>query len=463
MLPCFLTMALVAVFGAGSRGSSPASGVRPPAGDAAFQQDAVSRAERLVQEAKQDGSRYLQSKDESAKKSAKRSLEEAEDLLKKELKRDARCERCVAALTSDYFYRAAFGISKNFDDCIKTATEALSRFPTNGVIAFYKGYAHYNSKQYADAIKALNLYFASKPSDDQAAAQARQVLADSQRRFLAEWNHHANFYQTPESRIEVFNAQTYKQDVVFQVTPEYELGLGNQAVAQVAQSGKQVKDPQIQSYLEGLVSRLTSQSPGPSFNYQVVLLDSPEVNAFTVPGRIFVNTGLLAACESEAELAAVLGHELAHNYAHHGARMLIQQYHAQALAANLARAVNPQGQVAQLMTQLATSLGVGLFTKAYSRAEEKEADLYGTHIMFNAGYNPTAMSSFDLKLFKLHPKEGIKLFNTHPPAPDRVQYVTEYLESFPLDREMRTDSEDFQRIRARFVGAQKPGVVIPPG
>src|ERR1041385_445811 len=101
MLPCFLTMALVAVFGAGSRGSSPASGVRPPAGDAAFQQDAVSRAERLVQEAKQDGSRYLQSKDESAKKSAKRSLEEAEDLLKKELKRDARCERCVAALTSD--------------------------------------------------------------------------------------------------------------------------------------------------------------------------------------------------------------------------------------------------------------------------------------------------------------------------------------------------------------------------
>jgi Zn-dependent protease with chaperone function len=69
--------------------------------------------------------------------------------------------------------------------------------------------------------------------------------------------------------------------------------------------------------------------------------------------------------------------------------------------------------------------GIGLFLNAYSRHEEKEADLYAAHIMFNAGWNPTAMSLTFLKMYKLHPKQPVKFLSTHPPIQDRADYLTE--------------------------------------
>lgn len=414
------------------------------------EQGSPDQVESLIQQAREQGINYLQSRDDKARSSAKKNLEQAEKTLKEQLKREPNCEKCVQNLTATHFYRTYFGFSKSYDDCIKMATSGLARFPNNAVIAFYKGFAHYNSMQYRDAARAFSRYLASTSAGDPAAAQARQLLQDSQQHFLSEWNMHSNFYQLSESRIEAYNPQTFQKEIIFQVTPDFEVNLGSQAFAQFAAAGAQTQDPEVQSYLEMLVSNLVSKSPGPNFNYTVTVLDSQEVNAFTVPGHIFVYSGLLRACQNEAELAAVLGHELAHNYAHHSARLLINQYYMQSIAANIAQAINPRGQVAQTIAQLASNLGVNLFLRAYSRSEEKEADLYGTHIMFNAGYNPTAMSSFQLTLYKLYPKQPVKLFSTHPPSPDRVQYLTDYLESFPLDREMQMDSQAFQKMKARI-------------
>ena len=134
------------------------------------------------------------------------------------------------------------------------------------------------------------------------------------------------------------------------------------------------------------------------------------------------------------------------------------------IASAIAQAVNPRSQAALIATQLITNIGMGLFLNAYNRFEEKEADLYGAHIMFNAGYDPTALSAFFTKMYKANPKQPIKFLSTHPPMPDRATYLIDYLDSFPLQsREVRTDSEEFQKIRARIASTMPRGQQKGPG
>ncbi|MEW6213514.1 MAG: M48 family metalloprotease, partial [Acidobacteriota bacterium] len=415
--------------------------------------------------AREQGLEYLQSKSEQSKKAAKKNLEEAERILRKEIKNNPACEKCFENLVAAYFYLAYFGFSAKYDECIETAEKGLAQFPNNTRLAFTKAAAHYNIRQYPEAIKALKHFLAISSGDPQNEDRARQLLLDCQQCFLTGWYRQANFYQSPESRIEIINPQTAAREIIFQTTPEWELTQGANAYAQLASNIPQMRDPEIQSYLEDLISRLVSKTPGPNFNYKVTVVDSPVVNAVTVPGHIMVATGLFTFADTESELVGVLAHELAHNYGHHAARRFIKATQAQLLAeyaASIVRAINPRSQTAQLITQLAAQIGVGLFLNAYSRHEEKEADLYGAHILFNAGWNPTAMSLGFLKMYKLHPKQPVKFLSTHPPIQDRADYMTEYLEYFPLDREMRLDSEAFQKIKARLMSRAPKGTIIPP-
>lgn len=413
-------------------------------------QDFFAQVESLIAEGKLQGTEYLSSKNEKSKKSSKKNLDEAESLLKKKLRQESKCEKCFELLTMTFFYQAYFGFSKNYKDCFEAADDGLKLFPLNNKMAYYKGFAHYNIGEYTECIKAFNRYLMDPGADAQTVEQVRQILQDGQQRFLSGWNRHAQYYQSPESKILVYNAQTYKYEPIFQVTPDWEMGLGSQGFTAITAKATKLEDAELKEYLEGLISRLTGKSPGSPFNYQVTIVNSPEVNAVTPPGHIIVYTGLLAASENESELAAVLSHELAHNYAHHQARAVLQKYHIQSAADALVKAINPQTAAAQLGTKLGAVITVDLFARAYSRFEEKEADLYGAHILFNAGYNPTATSNFFLKLYKANPKKPIKFLSTHPSAPDRTTYMTDYLESFPLDKEMQIDSRDFQKMKARL-------------
>ncbi len=71
--------------------------------------------------------------------------------------------------------------------------------------------------------------------------------------------------------------------------------------------------------------------------------------------------------------------------------------------------------------------------------------------MVNAGYNPTALPSFFLKMYEANPRQPIKFLSTHPPQPDRVNNMSDYLQAFPLDRELAIDSSDaFKIMKARY-------------
>lgn len=434
------------------------------------QPDWVNQTAALISQAKEQGLIYLNTKDNKAKDIAKKNLEKAEKQLKDYVKKQSDCEKCFELLAETYLYRAYFGFSKDYDNCVEIAGKGLQVYPNNHRLVLLKGYAHYNCEEYDQALRALNRYLMTTTEDETAKAQARQVQNTCQDKFLTNWNRQANFYQSKESRIEGFNQQTNRMEVVFQITPEYELNLGSQGFAALTANAPTVADAEIQAYLEGLIERLVSKSPGSNFNFKVTLLNSPEVNAVTPPGHVIVYLGLLGFVENEAELAAVLAHELAHNYAHHQGRAALKEFTARSIAGSILQAVNLQGQLQQTIAQLSATIGVNLIMRAYSRFEEKEADLYGTHILFNAGYNPTAAPNVFLKMYRMTPKQPIKFFSTHPPAPDRATYLTDYLESYPLGREMQLDSRAFQNIKTKVaallpLGGQPklPGKgVIPP-
>lgn len=277
-----------------------------------------------------------------------------------------------------------------------------------------------------------------------AAAQRRAVSMNN-------WYKHANFYQMPESRVVIPNPQTKQMDVAYQFTPEYEMSLGNQAYQQLVQGASVINDPEVQSYFDRMIQKIISTTPGPNFPYRVTVLNAPGVvNAVTPPGYVIVYSGLVSKVQSEAELAAVISHELAHNYAHHTVRQIGKSAYIQASINAVMTAVQRKGAAVQMITGIGSQLGANLFLKAYSRSEEKEADLYGTHLMFNAGYNPTAMSTFFLRLYQDRPKQPFKLMSTHPSDPDRANYVSDYLEGFPLDREFVLDSDAFHMIQRKL-------------
>lgn len=158
----------------------------------------------------------------------------------------------------------------------------------------------------------------------------------------------------------------------------------------------------------------------PSYGFQPVkLIDDPNTaNAFAVPGGyVYVYTGILKSMEDEAELAAVLGHEITHVTHHHYRNQLAKQYGVQTLVTLLGGDSTMVSSVAQ-----------GLLSLKFSRDDEFDADKGGTLLAGTAGWNARGVATF----FERMPTTGMpEVFSTHPDAGDRVVAIFKYIRSVP--------------------------------
>ena len=410
----------------------------------------LDEAQVLIDEGRELGLFYLDTQDKKARDRSKKNFKRAEKILKGLLKKKKACQGCMELLVETYFYQGYFKYSKNYDKCIKVSEKGMEIFPESAWISFYQGYAYYNEGDFAEASKSLNYYLILSSGNPEAEEKVKQILDHAYHEFLNGWNKQEEFYASKDSRIDVYNQQSYTFQTVFQVTPQWEMNAGNEAYNQLTAQAQIYYDPEVQNYLEDLVYKLTAKTPGPYSNYKVTVVNSPAINAVTPPGHIIIYTGLLGFAETEAQLVGVLAHELAHNHGHHAGKRFISALRTQSYIDIINNALVNEKKWIKDVASVTTLLGKDLFLKAYGRGKEKEADLYGAHIMFNAGYSPTALSEFFLKLYKHNPKQPAKFLSTHPPSSDRAIYLTDYIESFPLDREMKMDSEAFQRVRAKF-------------
>ena len=207
------------------------------------------------------------------------------------------------------------------------------------------------------------------------------------------------------------------------VTIEEELALGAEAHEQLLAEYGYYDDSALQAYVAEVGERLLPHTHRPDFPYQFTVLDSEEVNAFATPGYVYVTRGILAQLQSEAELAALLGHELAHITARHTARGIGQQQTVDALGWLVERISG-----ASAVSQAADLLGAA-HLGSYSRDAEREADRLGAEYATAAGYDPAAMRNLlqglrDLERMRAdagHPEAGGGLFATHPRTGERLE------------------------------------------
>jgi len=233
------------------------------------------------------------------------------------------------------------------------------------------------------------------------------------------------------------------------LSEQQELAIGAQqyAPSRQSQGGDLVADPGLEAYVSQVGQRLAAVSDR-KLPYEFRVLNNSVPNAWALPGgKIAINRGLLTELKDESELAAVLGHEIVHAAAQHGAQSLSKGLLLQ--AAVMGTAVATQGKDYAHIAQLGANLGALLITQKYGRDAEREADHYGMAYMVRAGYDPQGAVELQRTFVKL--SEGKRqdwlsgLFATHPPSEERVQNNTALLAALPQGGERGE-----QRYRARI-------------
>lgn len=185
-------------------------------------------------------------------------------------------------------------------------------------------------------------------------------------------------------------------------------------------------DPGIGGYAAEIGGRLVHDADFANQRFTITVLNSPEVNAFALPGGyVYVTRGLLALANSEAEIAGVLAHEIGHVAARHTAERFSQTMIAQ-LGTVVLGAVTESRQVADL-----AQIGAGLYLAGYSREQEYEADLLGVRYLARTGYDPRAAEHFLRSLGREHAlqariegEDAVRdrgFFASHPRTVDRIQ------------------------------------------
>jgi predicted Zn-dependent protease len=215
------------------------------------------------------------------------------------------------------------------------------------------------------------------------------------------------------------NPVTGKRELML-ISEQSEISLGQEADEQIRSQYGIYDDPALNEYVRRIGMTMAPETHRPHLTYHFAVLDTPVVNAFALPGGyIYVTRGVLAAMNSEAELAVVLGHELGHVNARHSAKRLSNLILVQAgLAVG--------GALSETFAKISgtASIGVQLLFLKYSRDDERQADQLGIEYARQASYNPQKMIDFFTSLQKLGDLSGGHslpgFLSTHPLTKERI-------------------------------------------
>ena len=231
-----------------------------------------------------------------------------------------------------------------------------------------------------------------------------------------------------------------------------EIALGKQAAMEVEKTAKMINDPVVTEYVNRVGQNLVRNSDA-KVPFTIKVIDSDEINAFALPGGFFyVNSGLILRADEEAELAGVMGHEIAHVAARHGTKTATKGELMQLATIPLIM-VGPAGWAGYGLYE-GLNLAIPMSYLKFTRDAEREADFLGLQYMYKAGYDPNAFVSFFEKIEaeeRRHPGSIPKIFSTHPPTPDRVQKAQEEIATIlPARAEYVVSTSEFDTVKARL-------------
>jgi predicted Zn-dependent protease len=231
---------------------------------------------------------------------------------------------------------------------------------------------------------------------------------------------------------------------------EKEIGLGKALAQDVERQAKVIDDPIIAEYINRVGQNLVRNSDA-KVPFTIKVIDTEDVNAFALPGGFFfVNSGLILKADSEAELAGVMAHEIAHVAARHGTRQATRGQ-----VANLATIpLIFMGGWAGYGIRQAASVLIPVGFLQFSKAFESEADMLGLEYMYKTGYDPEAFVDFFEKIQSLEKKKPgtmAKVFSTHPPTEDRIVKAQKNIQDLLKARpEYVVTTSEFNDVKTRL-------------
>jgi beta-barrel assembly-enhancing protease len=231
---------------------------------------------------------------------------------------------------------------------------------------------------------------------------------------------------------------------------EKEIALGKQLAQEVERQAKIIDDPVIAEYVNRLGQNLVRNSDA-KVPFTIKVLDTEEVNAFALPGGFFfVNSGLILKADTEAELAGVMAHEIAHVAARHGTRQASRGELINIASIPLIFMGGWTGYAIRQGAGLAIPMGF----LSFSRAFEKEADYLGLQYLYKTGYDPTAFVDFFEKIQSMEKKKPgtvSKVFSTHPMTDDRIKAAqTEIQKILVAKPEYVVNTSEFNDVKGRL-------------
>jgi predicted Zn-dependent protease len=231
---------------------------------------------------------------------------------------------------------------------------------------------------------------------------------------------------------------------------EKEIGLGKGLAQEVERQAKIIDDPVIAEYVNRVGQNLVRNSDA-KVPFTIKVLDSEEVNAFALPGGFFfVNTGLILKAETEAELAGVMAHEIAHVAARHGTKQATRGELINIASIPLIFMGGWTGYAIRQGAGLAIPMGFLTFSRSF----EREADDLGLQYLYKSGYDPTSFIDFFEKIDSLEKKKPgslAKVFSTHPMTKDRITAAqTQIQKTLEPKPEYVVTTSEFNDVKGRL-------------
>lgn len=233
-------------------------------------------------------------------------------------------------------------------------------------------------------------------------------------------------------------------------SPQEDIRLGKQVAVDAEKQLPSCNSPKVDAYLAELGSKLILKLPteGVKYPWEFHCVNDRAINALALPGGfVFVNRGAIEAADNEAQLAGVIAHELSHVALRHGTSEATKAQAAQT-GVGILGAIFGGNAGGALLTELGRFSAGGVLLR-YSRTAETQADVVGTQVLYDAGYDPRALAQFFEKIeTDSKGQNPPEFFSDHPNPEHRVERVEEEIDKLGgLPRNVKKDSVEFEAIQ----------------
>lgn len=234
------------------------------------------------------------------------------------------------------------------------------------------------------------------------------------------------------------------------IPPESETQLGQQYHEQITEEFELIQDEMVQQWLNQMIDELVAHSPETQQTVRGYVTTSPDVNAFAIPGGfLYVHTGLILEAENEAQVAAVVAHEINHITPRHGARALQRQLGLQTIQSALS-----SDATGAALVNLVSNAGGLVAMRQFSQHDERQADRLGVEAMYKAGYDPRQAAEFFRTLQRLQGEApgGVagfvsELTSSHPETQERINNIETQIQNYDLNQDLIVNTPRFEEVR----------------